>query len=111
MGWTVGLWVTCPASWGWLCLDSRVDVPQAEFSHHSKGEFPTAGADRRGLAQDSSVNVNEQVLVRLVLNGDWDILVIVLVNSEDGLYSGVGEHLDNVSSEAVQKQQVGGGRG
>ena len=50
--------------------------------------------------QDSSVNVNEQVLIRLVLNGDWDILVIVLGNSEDGIYSGVGEHLDNVSSEA-----------
>ena len=39
----------------------------------------------RGLAQDSSVDIDDQVLVRSILDLDGDILVVVLGNSEDSL--------------------------
>ena len=58
----------------------RVNAPPAEFSSHLEGGFSAAWADRRGLTQDSSVDINEQVLLGLVLDLDGDVLVAVLIN-------------------------------
>ena len=80
VGRAAGVWVTYISSWCRLCLDGRVDAPPAEFSHYSEGKFSAAWADRSGLTQDSSVDVDEQVLLGLVLDLDGDGLVAVLVD-------------------------------
>ena len=61
-------------------LGRRGQSQPAEFSSHLEGKFSAAWADRRGLTQDSSVDVNEQVLLGLVLDLDGDVLVAVLIN-------------------------------
>ena len=77
-----------------------VDAPPAEFSSHLEGEFSATRADRRGLAQNSIVDGDEQVFVRLVLNLDGDILVVVLSDPEYSLDFGAGPNLDNLAGEA-----------
>ena len=76
VGWSMSCQLTSPAGRCRLCLDSGVNAPPAEFSSHLEGKFFAAWADRSGLTQDSSVDVDEQVLLDL----DGDVLVAVLIN-------------------------------
>ena len=80
VGWSMSCQLTSPACRCRLCLDSGVNAPPAEFSSHLEGKFSAAWADRSGLTQDSSVDVDEQVLLGLVLDLDGDVLVAVLIN-------------------------------